>query len=727
MGARDELSTALADVCGAWQALLPPNRVRVSEGAAQILKISRPGSAPMYWSPAETPYMVEPIDVLASRTFMAMAFVGPSQSGKTVGLGEGWLAHNVVNDPGDMAIFQMTQDKAREYSKQRITRAINNSPRLFEMRGAKSSDDNMHDKQFKNGMQLRVAWPTATNMSSTSYRYTFGTDYDRWNGGKDDVDGEGDGFSLMRARTKTFLSRGMTAVESSPGRNVTDPAWTPTTPHEAPPVGTPETGTGILGIYNLGNRCRWYWKCRHCGFRFEAKPGLSLFRLDDDDQLLEDIRDLDIDAYARQHARIPCPDCGSVLLQSDRVQMNQTGIWLADGLVIDELDRISGNPRASEIASFWLGGVAAAYQRWMALIERHLRGLYEYAMTANELPLQTTANTDQGVPYMPRALKEAADAAKRGRVVEADLPRYIVPDWARFLVAAVDVQGGRNARFVVQVHAIGEHQRQAVIDRYTITESMREGMGDEFAPLDPASHPEDWDVLNEKVLQSTYRTNVAGVELRVHVVGVDTGGEGRKGAPENVTNNAYAWARRVRKAGLQPRLRLLKGVGLKPQTSTWHVRETKVGGKQGEGDLTLWLLNTNLLKDAVQAGLQRRVIGPNYYHLPAPRSDHNPQGWVTQAFYDELQAEVRNEEGVWEQIKRRNETFDLCQMVRGLCMILGVERREFWNHPPAWALPLDAGNSNIMTVDQRREMKSKPVVAKVQPVERRVSRSSYLG
>jgi hypothetical protein len=43
------------------------------------------------------------------------------------------------------------------------------------------------------------------------------------------------------------------------------------------------------------------------------------------------------------------------------------------------------------------------------------------------------------------------------------------------VTAQVDVQGGVNSRFVVQVHAIGEHREKAVIDRFAITESERQG------------------------------------------------------------------------------------------------------------------------------------------------------------------------------------------------------------------------------------------------------------
>lgn len=701
---------ALHSVCASWPALLPPSRVSVSKGAGEILMIKRPGGASGYWSAAETPYMVEPLNMLASRRHSAVCFAGPAQSGKTAAFGEAWMAHTVVNDPGDMLIVQMTQDKAREYSKQRIDRAIRNSPKLHDMRSALSRDDNLHDKQFKNGMWLRIAWPTATNMASTSYRYTFGTDYDRW---ADDIDGEGDGFTLLGKRTTTFLSRGMTAVESSPGRPVTNPYWTPATPHEAPPV------TGILGIYNRSDRRRWYWPCPHCREFFEAKPGLELFQLPEFDELLEDIRSLDLDRFTRDYAHIACPSCGGIIRSSHRNDMQQTGIWLPEGVTIDSRRRVSGTPRVSSIAGYWLGGVAAAYTSWEGLLRKQLQAILDYALTGSELPLQTTANTDQGVPYMSRHLAEASAGEGPEARQEKDMPRYVVPAAARFLVASVDVQGGKGARFVVQVHAIGEHQEQWLVDRYAITTSKRDGVGDEFAPLDPAAYPEDWDVLTEKVVQATYRLEDGEREMRVKLTVVDSGGE------DGVTNNAYAWYRRLRKLGLTKRVRLTKGASTK---ADWHIRETMVGGKQGVGDIPLYLLETNKLKDIVAGGLQRRTPGPGYYHFPMPRHpERNPDGWLSQAFFDELEAEVRNERGVWEQVKRRNETLDLCVMIRAGCMMLKADSKEFWAHPPPWALEQHL-NAEVITPEVRRQEKAQTVVPLARPVvERRRVRSSYLG
>ena len=733
----NEVSLALADLCSPWSALQPPNRIRISEGAAKSFMIKRPGGGSGLWNPRETPYMIKPMDTLASRRHSAVCFVGPAQTGKTAALVDGWLVHAVINDPGDMLIVQMTQDKSREFSKQRLDRAIKNSPDLWAMRSVQARDDNLHDKQFKNGMWVRVAWPTATNFASTSYRYVAGTDYDRWNQGKEDVDGEGDGFGLMGKRITTFLSRGMVMVESSPGRPRLDPTWVkPIGTHEAPPVGDDETGGGILGVYNRGDRQRWMWPCPHCREWFEAEPGLGLFRLPSDDELLEDIRNIDVDKFARQHARVPCPHCGAIIKPAAKDRMNQAGIWIEEGLSIDDLGRISGTARTSSIASFWLGGVAATYVSWETLIRKQLQGLLDFSMTGGELALQTTANTDQGIPYLSRRLAAAAAKNSTERFDTA-VRRFIVPDEARFLVASVDVQGGKNARFSVQVHAIGPHQEQWLVDRYDIRESKREGMGQQFAPIDPARYAEDWNVLTERVVQSTYRTSDPDREMRIKLTVVDTGGEGEMSDKDaGVTNHSYAWYRRLRKAGLHKKVCLYKGRG---GLLDWFIKETMVGGAQGKGDVPLLMVATNRVKDIVDANLQRATPGPGYYHFPPPKDPvHNPEGWLPKSFFDELKAEVRGDNGVWEQIKTRNETFDHCVMIRAGCLFLKVDKRTFWDSPPAWALPFALNSDSVVKevrqVEQavRQERVAPPAPppgpqAQTASQGRQVRRSSYLG
>ena len=700
-----EGAKATQAVCGGYEALRPPKRLTVAEGAASVLVINQPGGYVGPWSATETPYMVEPMNTLASRRHEAVCFVGPARTGKTAGLLDGWVAHAVVNDPGDMLIVQMTQDKAREFSKTRIDRALRHSPKLAALKSASAQHDNTHDKQFRHGMWLRIAWPTVSNLSSSDYRYVGFTDYDRM---PDDVDGEGAPFALGLKRTTTFLSRGMCMVESSPGRDVADPRWAPATPHEAPPTG------GVLGVFNRSDRRRWYWPCPECSEYFEVAPGLSLFNLPSDSELLEVVRTANLEALAKQYAVIACPHCGSVIEHRQKHALNQRGVWLADGEKITPDGVRYGTAASSTIAGFWLGGCAAAYQPWKSILMRYLQGLREYALTGSELTLKTTVNTDQGMPYTPRALVEAAANTGEARIDDA-LERFVVPEWARFLAAAVDVQGGSAARFVVQVHAVGEHFEQALVDRYEIRDSKRQGVGTEFAPIDPASYAEDWALLTEKVLSATYRTPDEGRELRVLAAAVDSGGE------DGVTENAYAWWRSLKALGLQHRAMLVKGA---PAKDAPLLRETRVGGMggRGKGDVPLFLLNTNMLKDAVHAGLRRATPGPGFIHLPA---------WVPKAFHDELfNAEVRDPKtGAWSKIRQRNEAFDLACYIRAVCLRLGVDKIKDWSKAPPWARPWRE-NRELVSREERREMKqvaaAAPLPAAPVTRPRRASRSSYV-
>lgn len=712
-------SSALSDACSGYAALKPPNRVTVSQGAQQTLVIKQTGAAGGPWDPHETPYMVHPMDSLASRRHDAVVFVGPARTGKTAGLLLGWLAHNVVNDPGDMLFLQMSRDKAREFSKTDVDRALRNSPLVNSMRSGRNVDSNTFDTMFRHGMWLRIAWPTVGNVSGSTYRYVAITDIDRMENAEN-VDGEGPLFDLAKKRTTTFLSRGMCLVESSPGRPLEDPNWSPATPHEGPPT------DGIVKIYNRSDRHRWYWQCPDCSEHFEAAPGLKLFNLPPEQQLLEEVRTGKIQSMANHFgSHIVCPHCGTMLPTKTKQGLNAGGLWLPDSVRITRDKEIVGDPMTSSIRGYWLGGVAAAFQAWPSLVREYLLGLRDFALTGSEEKLKTTTNTDQGLPYMSRHLLAAnAGRSRPHERAEGGLIRYQVPPQTRMLTAAVDVQGGVNARFVVQVHAVGAHMEQWLVDRFEIKLSKRPGMGQEFAPIDPAAYDSDWDILTEKLLNATWKTPNPDREIRLRMLTVDTGGE------DGATQNAYSWFRRIRRAGMAHRVTLYKG-GSTPTAPI--IKETTVGGRKGtKGDIPLLICNTNLLGDMVNSGLRRESPGPGYYHFPLPKHPTmNPDGYLPASFFDELEAEVRDKNGTWRQVKRRNESLDLARMMMAGLLRLGLDKFVDWNHVPGWLAPLDKNSEIVSREDRRASQDNHPVgtplleeVRVIRP-PRRPRRSSY--
>jgi phage terminase large subunit GpA-like protein len=201
----------------------PPERIRVSEVAQRYLRVRTATGGTEPWSPEVAPYMVEPMDRLTSRRHEAVVFVGPARTGKTAGL-LGWLAYIIRCDPSDAMVLHMTQDKAAKFSKKELRRLYRDSPELRDRLSRRAQDDNTFDKHHRAGNVLYIGWPSASQLSGETLKYMALTDYDRM---PESVDGEGAPFQLAKKRTQTFLSRGMTYVETSPGFEVQDPKVDP--------------------------------------------------------------------------------------------------------------------------------------------------------------------------------------------------------------------------------------------------------------------------------------------------------------------------------------------------------------------------------------------------------------------------------------------------------------------------------------------------------------------
>ncbi|HGU3031648.1 TPA: terminase gpA endonuclease subunit, partial [Escherichia coli O103:H2] len=145
-------------------------------------------------------------------------------------------------------------------------------------------------------------------------------------------------------------------------------------------------------------------------------------------------------------------------------ELNNQGIWLREGERAAADGSITGTPRNSRIASFWMEGPAAAFQTWEQLIFKLLAAEEEYERTGSEETLKAVVNTDIGRPYLPRSATEQRKSELLEQRAEP-FPRRSVPDGVRFIEATVDVQGGKNRRFVVQITGYGEQGERWIVDR----------------------------------------------------------------------------------------------------------------------------------------------------------------------------------------------------------------------------------------------------------------------
>lgn len=647
----------------------PPRRIKVADCVEENVMIATPGGYAGKWSRTQTPYMVEPMNMISSRNHHSVIFAGPARTGKTQGLIDGGIGYVVCADPADMLVVHMTEEAARRYSRLRVKRMLNNSPALRARMSPAGHDDNVLGKYFKNGTALILAWPSPTQLSAQDYKYVFCSDYDRM---PDDT-GEGDVYSLAMKRTQTFMSGGMCVVESSPGRDFIDAGWKKESPHQAPPVG------GILGLYNGGDRRLWYWVCPHCGEEIMLYPGLDLFCLPEQAELVAELQKNGAKTTASKYSSIFCPHCGSQIDHSQKSRLNQTGRWKAE------------RDTANSTASYWLSGVAAAFQPWTSLLEKEFNSLLHFTATGEEEKLKATRNTDQGVPYIPLGAAEKLSVAELKLRAE-DLPKRVIPKDVRFLLAAVDVQANR---FVVQIEGIGRDMERWMIDRFNIAVSERESHG-ENAIIDPAGHKEDWLLLIDRVLKKRYPLEDDERTMGVAMTTCDSGGK------EGVTENAYWFWRECKRQGLHDRFSLIKGERTRPDAKKPMVSRTmpdksSTAARKANvvGEMPLWILNTTLLKDAVSANLTRKEPGPDYVHFP---------DWLPDWWYAELVAEVRTEKG-WENPTRsRNESFDLmCYAKAGYLIKLDAywKKELNWDSPPPWADEWD-NNSEVSGHDGSR-------------------------
>lgn len=636
------------------QNIKPPERLSVSAAAEQYRYVYQPGAYIGKWKNSETPYMVEPMDMFASREKNAVIAMMPAQTGKTDALIVNTIVYSTVVDPMDMIIYNPSKDLARDFSMRRVDRLHLHSKKVGEQLMKGRDSNNVFDKHYRNGTILSLSHPTSGELAGRPIGRVVMTDYDRF---PMDVDGEGSPFDLGSKRTTTFGSLAMTVAESSPSMPIVDPKWIARSPHEAPPC------DGIAGLYNRGDRRLWMWPCPHCDEYFE---GLFTHLVWDKTKKtnLEKARTV----------IMACPCCGCEIKYDERRNMQQWGMWVPEGMTIDSKGNLTGDVPENMIASYWLKGTAATFSTWEKLVFYYLNAEEEYQRTLSEESLKKFWNTDMGMPYLPKSMKSvrSPDSIKANAIT---LPEKTVPTDVRFLIGTVDVQ---KDRFVCQVWGIrpGTPVDLVLIDRFELRKSERLDHNDEREALDPAGHVEDWHVLTREVILKKYPLENRNGTMAVKLTVCDSGGKA------GVTGTAYNYYRELcdPEINLSGRFLLVKGRGLPntPRVALTYpdsARKDRMAGARGE--IPVLLINTNMVKDMADSRLGVNTPGKGMVVHP---------DWLSNEYYRELCVEMRTTKGWENPNSERNEAWDLLVycLAALLSPYIGAERMD-WDRPPVWA------------------------------------------
>lgn len=689
--ARSPFSTLEQLVAKVASDFVPNERLSVTESAMKYTMIGDGGGRTVHWSLRKTPYIAEPQDMLTSLDHTGMVFVGPARTGKSV-MALNFLGHTVMNDPDDMLVVHTDMKNGRKWSKGELDRYLAASKDIRSRQMTARQFDNSFDKQFKSGMRFNLTFPTASNLSAITVAKVFFMDYDRI---PDDATESSNPYDLGSVRTRTKGRRGMCAAESSPNpdKEMEDPKWRPSNPHEAPPA------TGIFELYNRGDRRLFMWQCIHADCRqwFEGTF-----------DLLKGWQEIDDITEATEAVYMECPCCGQAIPPSARDHMNLHGRWVPQGAWINDAGDLEAVPgmkiRRSKIASFWLKGPAAGYFTWGQLVEAYITAQRAYEATGDEGPLRKTVTTDQGMYYISKArLSDRNPEDLRAKSEEWGSTREVptIPEGVRFFLITVDVQ---KDGFVCQATGFMPNGDMVVIDGFKITSSNRLNADGKNLPVDPRAFPEDWDMLYDQVYHRTYElADGSGRRMRAKMCSVDGYGQ------EGVTTQAYRFWLRLKEKGDGSHRKFVITKG--EPTPNWPVAKTSIteAGANNKhalvrGAIPRVHISNLITKDAVAGYMARRVQseddgGGGMLRFPT---------WMPAWFFKQMTNEIRTAKG-WVKIgNRRNEAFDLTAYAFGLVMrpiefdspfdTINLHRLNFddENGLPLWAAEWDR-NDHVFT------------------------------
>ena len=362
----------------AMRQLQPPENLTVSEWAEKYRMLdSKTSAMPGPWRNEKTPYLREIMDEFINYDTEEIIFCKPSQVGGTEAM-QNMLGYVIQQDPSPTLIVYPTDTLAESISKNRLEplRKLYNE-----------NESSKLELQF-DGMYLSLNGANSPSaLASKAIKYLFLDEVDKYPGASKK---EADPIRLARERTKTFTNQRKIYMTSTP---------------------TLQTGHIWQALQGADIEKHYFVPCPHCGEYIELKFSNLRFPSGDD---LDNSERADMAVYV-------CQECGCKITDQDRDNMIRYGEWR----------EVRRNTKASKKVAFWINTLYSPFVRFSEIVKEFLDS------KDNPDLLQNFVNSWLAEPWEDTKLKTDADMVMER---QTDLPQLVVPSWARYLTAGVDVQ-----------------------------------------------------------------------------------------------------------------------------------------------------------------------------------------------------------------------------------------------------------------------------------------------
>lgn len=631
-------------------ALRPTELISTAEVAEKYRYLPAFGGGKTRYLPSKTPYMREIHDAFDDVTVRIILVKGNARSGKTTGPENALLKIAKFGPARGMLWYQQSEPDLRRYVEERLDFFFREHDGLEEKLGKRGGRQKWNLKQV-DGMpwEWLPANPSTTRQRSAAFIVA------------DEVDAMRPAIgnailTLIRNRQREYGSLAKACVMSHPDRG---------------PL------AGIDQLLVESDRRLRYWTCPDCAHLISpcVEAGRERRVTWNVPELIkaagEDVDRDELIDFVEANVFLVCPHCKGKITNEQRLELDQDGIWIGKGQVIDEHENVAGQRIRTDTVGFVIHAFMTPFVTLGGLAREWVGAWLTFHETGDDALLKEVSVKSLGETYEdpddPAAQRKEWKEVKAAHL-DTGYKLGTVPRGVDFLTMMVDVQGNR---FEAGVWGWSRNRECWLVDRFAFKQLL--GLED----IAPAEKLEHWDVL-ERALAMTYPL-VADPQLHLGIakMAVDTGGE------PGVTNNARIWAANLLAAGKTEAWRLMLSKGDRHLQGELYGRVNQIKVDDGGRPLPVTVNERIVNVSAVKRVMARRLAipnpGPGFVHLPADIEDRHVKELVAETFVN----------GEWISHGRRNETWDtliMCEVARAL-LAPETAAIDWVNDPPPFAVP----------------------------------------